>query len=406
MEQGTTETWRGRHADYFLNVAEATEPRLTGPELRAALEQLEADNDNFRAALHWHIQNSKDDRGLRMAAALWRFWEAHGYLTEGREWLGSALATPHAETPQRLAKALTGAGILAHRQGDYTEANAMFETCLAIYRQEADLVGEALALQSLAVQAQHLGQSARATSLFDQALAVYRQTDDKRGVAVTLNNLGHHTVLQGAFEEGRRYLEEDLALSTQLGDVRGCAIARFNLGVTAWYEGDTERAHQLFIDGLEVFRTLEDNWWIAFSLHGLADIARMRNDHEQARALELESLTLFQPLREKSGMAQCFEGLAADALASGRADVGARLLGAAQAIRRSISYPIPPASVPSYERLRSALSERLGEHDFSAMVNLGRAMSIQDAAELAAPLGVVAPVSVRLVAGRAHAPDH
>jgi tetratricopeptide (TPR) repeat protein len=256
------------------------------------------------------------------------------------------------------------------------------------------------------VQAQHLGQSARATSLFDQALAVYRQTDDKRGVAVTLNNLGHHTVLQGAFEEGRRYLEEDLALSTQLGDVRGCAIARFNLGVTAWYEGDTERAHQLFIDGLEVFRTLEDNWWIAFSLHGLADIARMRNDHEQARALELESLTLFQPLREKSGMAQCFEGLAADALASGRADVGARLLGAAQAIRRSISYPIPPASVPSYERLRSALSERLGEHDFSAMVNLGRAMSIQDAAELAAPLGVVAPVSVRLVAGRAHAPDH
>jgi hypothetical protein len=39
----------------------------------------------LRAAARWAAENREAEIGLPLGAAMWRFWEMRGYLTEGRE---------------------------------------------------------------------------------------------------------------------------------------------------------------------------------------------------------------------------------------------------------------------------------------------------------------------------------
>src|SRR5213076_1980952 len=65
---GEVETIRGRHAAYFLEVAEAAEPELYGPRQGAWHRELRGEHDNLRAALRWYLEHGRSE-ALRLAAA-------------------------------------------------------------------------------------------------------------------------------------------------------------------------------------------------------------------------------------------------------------------------------------------------------------------------------------------------
>jgi predicted ATPase len=121
---GETEVLRRRHAECFLALAETAEPQFHGSDQRLWLDRIEIEHDNLRAALAWSLEGqratpqSPDDQlrsalGLRLAAALWQFWDRRGYAPEGRRWLERTLAADRGTaTPGRL-KALVVASMLA-----------------------------------------------------------------------------------------------------------------------------------------------------------------------------------------------------------------------------------------------------------------------------------------------------
>src|SRR5260221_4745720 len=79
---------------YFLAFAEEAEPQLTGGDQRAWLDRLEREIENLRSALAWSSATTADATlGLRLAAALSRFWWLRGYLSEGRALLLDRLAS-------------------------------------------------------------------------------------------------------------------------------------------------------------------------------------------------------------------------------------------------------------------------------------------------------------------------
>src|SRR5262249_21918057 len=89
---GETEQVKARHRDYFLALAEEAEPQLKGAAQGMWLARLETECENLRAALAWFgAEEDSAQVGLRLAGALWRFWEVRGQYSEGRAYLAEAL---------------------------------------------------------------------------------------------------------------------------------------------------------------------------------------------------------------------------------------------------------------------------------------------------------------------------
>jgi predicted ATPase len=107
---GELELLRRRRAGYFLALAEQAEAELWGPAAGAWLERLNAERDNFRAALDWCLASggaANVATALRLAGALARFWWMRGPFGEGRQWLTRTLAVAPERSAARM-KALHG----------------------------------------------------------------------------------------------------------------------------------------------------------------------------------------------------------------------------------------------------------------------------------------------------------
>lgn len=157
-----TDTIRTKHSGYFLELAERAEVQLQGSAQPAWLDRLEVNHDNIRAAFDCSRSRSDIDKSMRMACALWRFWEVRGYLTEGREWFKYTLEVRSGALPSIRARALDGDGRLAWRQTDYQGPRERFEESLALWRSIGDKAGEANAFNGLARAALNVGDCVQA----------------------------------------------------------------------------------------------------------------------------------------------------------------------------------------------------------------------------------------------------
>src|ERR1700752_2566691 len=74
------------HARYFYGIAREAEAAFDGPDAVAALDRLEREHDNMRAALEWSLP-ADPTLGAELAAELGGFWYRHTHVVEGAAWL-------------------------------------------------------------------------------------------------------------------------------------------------------------------------------------------------------------------------------------------------------------------------------------------------------------------------------
>src|SRR5207253_2811359 len=127
--------------------------------------------------------------GLRIIGALWHYWQAHGYLTEGEQWMDEVIRA--AGTPEQTliwTRALIASTFLLWQRGHNRQSRVPTE----------------------------------------QALTIARQLGSTHYVAFALSALGTLLATTSDFaaeEEARRNaLAEGLALNRQLGDVWTAAL--------------------------------------------------------------------------------------------------------------------------------------------------------------------------------------
>ena len=336
-ESGQAEAARRRHAAHFAAFAEALEPDLTGARQAQALERLAREHENLRRAVRFAVDARHSELGLRLGAALWRFWWIRGHLAEGVDALSAVLALPHggAGGPDR-GRALFGAGILAYSQGDMVDAQRRFEDASEAGRASGDQGRLAYGLHGLGTVAQFRGEHDTARGLVEESLALFRTADDRWGTASALLLLGHASRSQGDSEAARRLYDESLAIWRASGDQRGTAEALLALGHAAMSQSDYPRARALYEESLAIQRTLGDLDGMADTLPGLARIATAEADYARARRLCEEGLEVSRALGDRDGCAEALLGLGRIAVSQGDHAAAHRFLTESLAIWREV----------------------------------------------------------------------
>jgi predicted ATPase len=353
---------RRAHAAYCVVLAEEGNAESEGVDW---LTRLEAEHDNFRAALGWLLESENADWGLRLGTALFRFWETREYLAEGRDRLVRLLNLPAAASrTKERSKALFAAGILAGAQGDYASAQRLVEESLQVARELKDQWSVAVALNALAVYARDRGDLAASRSLFHEGLALWRELGDQVAVARALSNLANLVRLQGDYPLARSLYEECRSIFTRLGDRSGVAWSTNYEGDAAREQGEWEVARNLYEQSLLQFRDLGDRWGVASSLADLGNLARDQGNYSSSCELYGESLRVFQELGHKRGMARLLDCFACLAAAQSKPERSLRLAGAAAALRHALGAPLSPSEQAKLERniapARQALKHAAG----------------------------------------------
>jgi predicted ATPase len=382
---GEAASLRRRHAQHYLALAERAEPEILGADQAVWLELVEADHDNFRAALGWALESGEIKLALRMIGSLRRAWAARGYLTETREWLEAALGQANGTSAAVRAKALYGLGRVTLAQGDYDEAAPRLEAAAALSREVGDVEGLVFALADAGWLAAAKGDEERATCLAEEALVEARRADNKMAIAAALHSLGCATLDQGDYACAQTLFAESLALRRQRGDQRNVANSLSYLGVTALLDGDYGRARDLLEESLALGRDLKNLLLVSAALANLALVALFEGDRERAASLARDALALYREVGDKRTAVECLHALAGVASASGEPLRAATLAGAAEALHESIHAPPSRAEQAVGRRFLQAARGQVGETSFDAARQHGRTLGLDGALALALP---------------------
>jgi predicted ATPase/class 3 adenylate cyclase len=374
------ERTRTRHRDWFLVLAEQAEGHLQGPEAPAWLDRLETEHDNLRVALEWCKMVEGDaEYWLRLAGALWRFWDMRGYWSEGRAWLDGALAqTAGMSTPGRL-KVIIAVAYLASFQGDYDRAVALSEESLDLSQRLGDTRGTVSCLNILGMDACRLEKYDRAAELGKESLVLSQEVGDWWGAFEARVVLAVVARAQGDFERASTLLEEIVLRIRQVGDKWRLAVALNYLGLVKRELGDYARATALLEETLALAQELGDKWGVAFAQSNLAIVAWYREDYPQAADRFAKSLRLRVEVGEKRGIVTSLLGLAAVAAAQGDAERAAMLFSAAEVLREAIGVPLPPFIRSNFEQHVADTRAALGEGRFVEIWAKGRTLTLDAA---------------------------
>jgi predicted ATPase/class 3 adenylate cyclase len=332
---------RWRHAEYFLALADEAERGLGGADQATWLDAIEADHDNLRSAVAWFAVVDQE-RQLRLAVALRRFWYVRGFFTEARRTLIEALAGAGG-APELRRKAVAAVAANALIQGDYTEAERFAE----------------------------------------EGVGLARAVGDPASAANALSNLGAIVLASGDSERARRLLQEAVELARRSGDPRVLALAVNNLGDVALTVGDYVFAEESFAESLSSLREQGDMANVARSLCNLAAAELQQGRRDDALLHLRESIVLSRDLGDAEDLAWCLEAFAAAAAAGGDPRRAGVLLGAAGSVMGNVGATHKAFERRQHEETVGAARSALGESDLATTTAEGQEMTADEAVEAA-----------------------
>lgn len=364
---GESETVRSMHAEWCLSLAEASGLATFRPVPTREMRRLNLETANFRAALDWLYRHQDNDRMVRLAAALGRFWTEHGYSSEGRIWLERALAVANTGVPRARALAMVQLSRSIFFMGNIPRAEFLLADAEAFYDQRNDFSAlvEVLVMQAAIACRRH--DLDRAKAVIARALASAEQiTDDEIAPVATARALANMGMVA--------HVGGDLAAA----------------------RGHHERAMRLRLDHNDTIGAIR-------SLCDLGDICRDMADYAAAMAFYRECLTLLldQGGSDTRVIRDALCGAALAAAEWRHPETAGRLLGAARALADEVGWVFlmpdeQHASHRAATRTRAALGEAGYQRALAAGQELDLTAAIAEVYALSPDGGRPAVIGVRL----------
>ena len=342
---GEAETLRARHAEYILALCVQAEPELLGVAPKAALDRLDHELENIRAALDWLEESGQVEEAMEIGGATWEFWCLRNRWGEGWRRLERLLASDIG-TPALRGKVLLGSAHLAHQAGP-----------------------EGRALLRLRAE---------------ESLALQRQLGETWGIAFAEFQLGSVHLIEEDYASALQLCEQSIQRMREIGDEHRALQA---LQGASWCHrqlGDSERATTAAQQLRDDARSAGDGFMEASGLLYLSLAATDEARFADALALLNECHLFLRDFGSPILIALNLLGFANTVARAGNPHTATQLLGCAEAHRREANATYPASMArelldPTCKSARNAL----GEESFATAWEHGLLLAADEAVELA-----------------------
>ncbi len=318
-ESGEEPEIRGRHQDWYLDLAERARPLLYGPGQRRWVAALHRDAANLRAALAGMVGAGRADPALRLANALTGYWFLRGRRREARRELAAALELGGTPTTRAQAEVwLLGLRLL---DGAERPDIGRVAAALRAYEEAGDLEVLSRGRWFLGYALFVAGELAASEELIDRALAGFAEVGDTWGTAVGLAARADQALLRGDLVTVASAGERSAALLRELGDRWGQVQVVAPLASLAEITGDYEKATRLHRDGLALAEELGLWTDVAERLTGLGRLRLLVGDYRAAWDLHERAMTLAAEQSFEPGVVHAELGLGLIARREGKLDL-------------------------------------------------------------------------------------
>ena len=340
-EAGGETSLQRRHRDWIAtlaSIAGANDARQV-----EAFERISVERDNLWTALEFCLSDSGEaEAGAAICRDLWVYWAAQGPATDVRRVLAALLDLIPA--PDRSRGALLWiSGLFSSQSGD----------------------------QSTAIR------------MATEALAIGQATSDPELVGWSLQDLGVAAYLEGRWDDTIAYGTESINLARTMASRFLALSATILLAVGRTFRGELDEGIALATDGLRQSEALGETWQRATLLQFLAVATLHRGEPAEADLHARKCLELKRDLGDLTGMASAIEALASIAMALGSGERTATLLGAADAMWRSIPISILEPLRADHDRAGADARAAVGSTRFEAAHQAGLQMTRDEVVDYA-----------------------
>jgi predicted ATPase/class 3 adenylate cyclase len=335
-----------RRSRAFLDLAEEAAPQLRGADQRRWLDRLEREHDNLRATLMWATSRPEPDLAVRVAFALWRFWQQRGYLNEARTRLDEMRAQDWDLSPVLRARLAEARGGVAYWQADQATAEACYTEALALWREIGD-------------------QPEIANALYNRAYA------DAAWI------MGGQS---GDASAAREMLREALQIYRDLGDVEGEGNILWAMGSFNFFANEMVEAESVYREALALHRAGNNRTMEAWSLHMLALALVSQKRPAEAKAAAGEALAFFKEAGDVAGITLVLDDLSGVAIFDDDLPRAGRMWGAARHLQEMTGADIAAFNETGFGSLGYPTARQvLSPEDLERYAAEGAAMSLDEA---------------------------
>jgi predicted ATPase len=388
--KGKLATLKQRHIQYYTHFAEMADKGLSSPTQKYWLYQLDLEHDNLRGALDecLNIGEPSLASGLRLASALFSFWDIRCHYSEARSYLERLLEkakTTEVANTRAYAWALNRIGLLAGRQGEYNQALVLLKQSLQLQRSLSDQVGEASSLNYLGVFTFLSGDYLAAKQLHQQSLELCQVTDDKAGLALILSDLGVVETALGNYDQAIHCHRQALAIFQERGDKRRTTFSLANLGLVIAQQHDYVNAQIYLHESISIQRELGDYRALAYTLRYYGSVALRQSNYQVAHSYFLESLNLSLRIGDRSQIGETLALLASllyditsdEQAQSSQMGTAVLLMGATIAQLENNSVALAPTHLSIFNSRLEKAKGSLGEEKFNSYYARGQQLTLR-----------------------------
>ena len=225
-------------------------------------------------------------------------------------------------------------------------------------------MGEAEVLSTLGLMAKEQGDFAQAAQYFEASLRLCEQLGNALGASRMWVQISYNAYWQGDYERAAEYAQQAVTVALLAGSRRAMAVALDSVGCALARLGRSAEAQAALTESLALQRELGNKGGQAMVLADLASAALDAHAEAQAAGLYREALALAWQIGDRRRAAFCLEGLG-QITADDDAGQATVYLSAAQAVRQTLSAPLPPSEQRPFDRTVAALQAALGPVAFA-----------------------------------------